>query len=150
MPIMVGVFVRAELLRALSRHGVERDIEMSGCALMAISARQRGCHDRGASEQTRPHVLGSMEVLDFGRTIRKAVGLIEARGGCFGAGSGALDKKRPGRRAKANYVAIREGHCFVSSSVMAWRAGKIPRLPYYAKGYSGGNGAASRPPSDEE
>ena len=52
-------------------------------------------------------------MLDFGRTIKKAVALIEAAGAASVQVAVALDKKRPDAVAKADYVAFEAGNDFV-------------------------------------
>ena len=52
-------------------------------------------------------------VLDFGRTIKKAVSLIEAAGAASVQVAVALDKKTPGAVAKPDFVAFETGNDFV-------------------------------------
>ncbi|HVZ27051.1 MAG TPA: phosphoribosyltransferase family protein [Rhizomicrobium sp.] len=78
------------------------------------------------------HVLVIDGVLDFGRTIKKAVALIEAAGAASVQVAVALDKKRPNAVAKANYVAFETGNDFVIGYGMD-DAGKFRGLPYIGK-----------------
>ena len=80
MPILVGGFIfAADLVRALAREGVELEIEMLwlrsyGDKRVASAISMIA----GPSEQIAGrHVLVIDGVLDFGRTIKKAVALIE-------------------------------------------------------------------------
>ena len=81
MPVLVGGFIFAgDLVRALARQGVELEIEMLwlrsyGDKRVASAISMIA----GPSEQIAGrHVLVIDGVLDFGRTIKKAVALIEA------------------------------------------------------------------------
>jgi hypoxanthine phosphoribosyltransferase len=71
-------------------------------------------------------------VRDFGRTIKKAVGLIEAAGAASVQVAVALDKKRPDAVAKADYVAFEAGNDFVIGYGMD-DAGKYRALPYIGR-----------------
>ena len=135
MPVLVGGFVfAADLLRALAWEGVAMDVEMIWLrsygdkrAASAISM------IAGPSEQIAGHhVLVIDGVLDFGRTIKKAVALIEAAGAASVQVAVALDKKRPGAMAKADYVAFESGNDFVIGYGMD-DAGKHRALPYISK-----------------
>ncbi len=135
MPILVGGFIfAADLLRGLSRHGLELDVEMLwlrsyGDKRVASAVSMIA----GPSEEIAGrHVLVIDGVLDFGRTIKKAVGLIEAAGAASVQVAVALDKKRPNAMAKANYVAFETGNDFVIGYGMD-DAGKFRGLPYIAK-----------------
>jgi hypoxanthine phosphoribosyltransferase len=135
MPILVGGFIfAADLMRAMSRHGLELDIEMLwlrsyGDKRVASAVSMIA----GPSEQIAGrHVLVIDGVLDFGRTIKKAVALIEAAGAASVQVAVALDKKRPNAVAKANYVAFETGNDFVIGYGMD-DAGKFRGLPYIGK-----------------
>jgi hypoxanthine phosphoribosyltransferase len=135
MPVLVGGFMFAsDLVRALAREGVELEIEMLwlrsygdkrvSSAISMIA---------GPSEQIAGrHVLVIDGVLDFGRTIKKAVSLIEAAGAASVQVAVALDKKRPEAVAKADYVAFEAGNDFVIGYGMD-DAGKHRALPYISK-----------------
>src|ERR1700744_3146093 len=135
MPVLVGGFVfAADLVRALAWEGVSLDIEMIwlrsyGDKRVASAISMIA----GPSEQIAGrHVLVIDGVLDAGRTIRKAVALIEAAGAASVQVAVALDKKRPNAVAKANYVAFETGNDFVIGYGMD-DAGKFRGLPYIAK-----------------
>jgi hypoxanthine phosphoribosyltransferase len=135
MPILVGGFVfAADLVRALAKEGVELEIEMLwlrsygdkrvSSAISMIA---------GPSEQIAGrHVLVMDGVLDFGRTLKKAVGLIEAAGAASVQVAVALDKQRPDAMAKADYVAFEVGNDFVIGYGMD-DAGKHRALPYISR-----------------
>jgi hypoxanthine phosphoribosyltransferase len=135
MPILVGGFIfAADLLRSLSRHGLELDIEMLwlrsyGDKRVASAVSMIA----GPSEQIAGrHVLVIDGVLDLGRTIKKAVGLIEAAGAASVQVAVALDKKRLDAVAKADYIAFETGNDFVIGYGMD-DAGKFRGLPYIGK-----------------
>ncbi len=135
MPILVGGFIfAADLVRALAREGVELEIEMLwlrsyGDKRVASAISMIA----GPSEQIAGrHVLVIDGVLDFGRTIKKAVALIEAAGAASVQVAVALDKKRPDAVAKADYVAFESGNDFVIGYGMD-DAGKHRALPYISK-----------------
>src|SRR5580698_818613 len=135
MPILVGGFIfAADLVRALAREGVELEIEMLwlrsyGDKRVASAISMIA----GPSEQIAGrHVLVIDGVLDFGRTIKKAVSLIEAAGAASVQVVVALDKKRPDAVAKADYVAFEAGNDFVIGYGMD-DAGKHRALPYISK-----------------
>ena len=135
MPVLVGGFVfAADLIRALSRQGVDLDVEMLwlrsyGDKRVASAISMIA----GPSEQIAGrHVLVIDGVLDFGRTIKKAVSLIEAAGAASVQVAVALDKKRPDAVAKADYVAFESGNDFVIGYGMD-DAGKHRALPYISK-----------------
>ena len=107
MPVLVGGFVfAADLIRALAWEGVPMDIEMiwlrsygdrksSGAVSMVA----------GPSEQIAGrHVLVVDGVLDNGRTVAKAVSLIQAAGAASVQVAVMLDKQRSDCVAKAEYV----------------------------------------------
>ena len=135
MPILVGGFIfAADLVRALAKEGVELDIEMLwlrsygdkrvSSAISMIA---------GPSEQIAGrHVLVIDGVLDFGRTIKKAVGLIEAAGAASVQVAVALDKKTPGAVAKADFVAFETGNDFVIGYGMD-DAGRFRSLPFISR-----------------
>ena len=135
MPILVGGFIfAADLVRALAREGVELEIEMLwlrsyGDKRVASAISMIA----GPSEQIAGrHVLVIDGVLDFGRTIKKAVGLIQAAGAASVQVAVALDKKRPDAVAKADYVGFEAGNDFVIGYGMD-DAGKHRALPYISK-----------------
>ena len=135
MPVLVGGFVfAADLIRALSRQGVDLDVEMLwlrsyGDKRVASAISMIA----GPSEQIAGrHVLVIDGVLDFGRTIKKAVSLIEAAGAASVQVAVALDKKRPDAVAKADFVAFETGNDFVIGYGMD-DAGKFRSLPYIGK-----------------
>ena len=135
MPVLVGGFVfAADLLRALSWEGMALDVEMIwlrsyGDKRVASAISMIA----GPSEQIAGrHVLVIDGVLDFGRTIKKAVSLIEAAGAASVQVAVALDKKRPDAVAKADYVAFEAGNDFVIGYGMD-DAGKHRALPYISR-----------------
>jgi hypoxanthine phosphoribosyltransferase len=135
MPILVGGFIfAADLVRALAREGVELEIEMLwlrsyGDKRVASAISMIA----GPSEQIAGrHVLVMDGVLDFGRTIKKAVSLIQAAGAASVQVAVALDKKRPDAVAKADYVAFEAGNDFVIGYGMD-DAGKHRAQPYISR-----------------
>jgi hypoxanthine phosphoribosyltransferase len=135
MPILVGGFVfAADLVRALAKEGVELDIEMLwlrsyGDKRVASAISMIA----GPSEQIAGrHVLVIDGVLDMGRTIQKAVSLIEAAGAASVQVAVALDKQRSGAVARADYVAFETGNDFVIGYGMD-DAGKFRGLPYISR-----------------
>ena len=136
MPILVGGFIfAADLIRALSRQGVDLDIEMLWLrsygdkrTASAVSMIAGPSEDIIAGRD----VLVIDGVLDFGRTIKKAVSLIEAAGAASVQVAVALDKKRPDAVAKADFVAFDTGNDFVIGYGMD-DAGKFRSLPYIGK-----------------
>jgi hypoxanthine phosphoribosyltransferase len=135
MPVLVGGFIfAADLVRALAKEGVELEIEMLwlrsyGDKRVASAISMIA----GPSEQIAGrHVLVIDGVLDFGRTITKAVGLIEAAGAASVQVAVALDKKRADAVAKADYVAFEAGNDFVIGYGMD-DAGKYRALPYIGR-----------------
>ena len=135
MPILVGGFIFAgDLVRALAKEGVELEIEMLwlrsyGDKRVASAISMIA----GPSEQIAGrHVLVIDGVLDFGRTIKKAVGLIQAAGAASVQVAVALDKKRPDAVAKADYVGFEAGNDFVIGYGMD-DAGKYRALPYIGR-----------------
>jgi hypoxanthine phosphoribosyltransferase len=135
MPVLVGGFVfAADLLRALAWEGVAMDVEMiwlrsygdkrvtSAISMIA-----------GPSEQiTGRHVLVIDGVLDAGRTIAKAMSLIEAAGAASVQVAVMLDKQRGDAVAKADYVGFTMGNDFVIGYGMD-DAGRHRGLPYIGK-----------------
>jgi hypoxanthine phosphoribosyltransferase len=135
MPILVGGFVfAADLVRALAEEGVELDIEMLwlrsyGDKRVASAISMIA----GPSEQIAGrHVLVIDGVLDFGRTIKKAVSLIEAAGAASVRVAVALDKQRPDCAAKADHVGFVIGNDFVIGYGMD-DAGRYRGLPYIGR-----------------
>src|SRR5665213_2581986 len=113
MPVLVGGFIfAADLVRALAKEGVELEIEMLwlrsyGDKRVASAISMIA----GPSEQIAGrHVLVIDGVLDFGRTIKKAVGLIEAAGAASVQVAVAPVKKLPDAVAKADYVGFEAGN----------------------------------------
>ncbi len=135
MPILVGGFVfAADLLRALAWEGVALDVEMIwlrsyGDKRVASAISMVA----GPSEQIAGrHVLVIDGVLDAGRTIAKAVSLIEAAGAASVQVAVMLDKQRRDAVAKADYVGFPVGDDFVIGYGMD-DAGKYRGLPYIGK-----------------
>ena len=135
MPVLVGGFVfAADLLRALAWEGVAMDVEMIwlrsyGDKRVASAISMIA----GPSEQIAGrHVLVIDGVLDAGRTIAKAVSLIEAAGAASVQVAVILDKQRGDAVAKADYVGFTVGPDFVVGYGMD-DAGKHRSLPYIGK-----------------
>lgn len=135
MPILVGGFVfAADLLRALSRQGLDLAVEMLwlrsyGDKRVASAISMIA----GPSEQIAGrHVLVIDGVLDAGRTVRKAVSLIEAAGAASVRVAVALDKERPDAVARADHVGFAIGNDFVIGYGMD-DAGAYRSLPYIGK-----------------
>ena len=135
MPSLVGGFVfAAELVRALALEGVSLDIEMLwlrsyGDKRVASAVSMIA----GPSEQIAGrHVLVIDGVLDAGRTIKKAVSLIEAAGAASVRVVVALDKQRPDAVAQADHVGFVIGNEFVIGYGMD-DAGHYRSLPYIGK-----------------
>ena len=131
MPILVGGFIfAADLLRALAREGVDLEVEMLwlrsyGDKRVASAISMIA----GPSEQIAGrHVLVIDGVLDFGRTIAKAVSLIKAAGAASVQVAVAVDKRRPDAVAKADFVGFEAGNDFVIGYGMD-DAGKYRALP---------------------
>jgi len=135
MPVLVGGFVfAADLLRALAWEGVPMDVEMIwlrsyGDKRVASAISMIA----GPSEQIAGrHVLVIDGVLDAGRTIAKAVSLIQAAGAASVQVAVMLDKKRGDAVAKADYVGFTVGNEFVIGYGMD-DAGRYRGLPYIGK-----------------
>jgi hypoxanthine phosphoribosyltransferase len=135
MPVLVGGFVFAsDLLRALAWEGVAMDVEMIwlrsyGDKRVASAISMIA----GPSEQIAGrHVLVIDGVLDAGRTIAKAVSLIEAAGAASVQVAVILDKQRRDAVAKADYVGFPVGNDFVIGYGMD-DAGRYRGLPYIGK-----------------
>ncbi len=132
MPILVGGFVfAADLVRALSRKGLELDVEMLWLRSYG-DKRVAGAISMiaGPSEQiTGRHVLVVDGVLDVGRTIEKARALIEAAGAASVRIAVLLDKQQPDRVATADHVGFAIGDQFVIGYGMD-DAGRHRGLPY--------------------
>ncbi|HKB96012.1 MAG TPA: phosphoribosyltransferase family protein [Rhizomicrobium sp.] len=135
MPVLVGGFVfAADLLRALTWEGVAMDVEMIwlrsyGDKRVASAISMIA----GPSEQIAGrHVLVIDGVLDAGRTIAKAVSLIEAAGAASVQVAVILDKQRGDAVAKADYVGFPVGNDFVIGYGMD-DAGRYRGLPYIGK-----------------
>ena len=135
MPILVGGFVfAADLVRALSKEGVNLEVEMLwlrsyGDKRVASAISMIA----GPSEQIAGrHVLVIDGVLDAGRTIRKAVSLIEAAGAASVRVVVALDKQRPDAVATADHVGFAVGNDFVIGYGMD-DAGRYRTLPYISR-----------------
>ena len=135
MPVLVGGFVfAADLIRALAWEGVPMGIEMIWLrsygdkrAASAVSM------IAGPSEQiTGRHVLVVDGVLDAGRTISKAISLIQAAGAASVQVAVMLDKQRTDRVASADYVGFNVGDDFVIGYGMD-DAGRYRGLPYIGK-----------------
>ncbi len=135
MPILVGGFVfAADLVRALSKEGVDLAVEMLwlrsyGDKRVASAVSMIA----GPSEQIAGHhVLVIDGVLDAGRTIKKAVSLIEAAGAASVRVVVALDKQRPDAVAHADHVGFVIGNDFVIGYGMD-DAGHYRTLPYIGR-----------------
>jgi len=135
MPILVGGFVfAADLVRALSKEGVNLEVEMLwlrsyGDKRVASAISMIA----GPSEQIAGrHVLVIDGVLDAGRTIKKAVSLIEAAGAASVRVAVALDKQRPGAVARADHVGFTVGNDFMIGYGMD-DAGRYRTLPYIGR-----------------
>ncbi|MGZ5920390.1 MAG: phosphoribosyltransferase [Rhizomicrobium sp.] len=135
MPILVGGFVfAADLVRALSKEGVDLAVEMLwlrsyGDKRVASAVSMIA----GPSEQIAGHhVLVIDGVLDAGRTIKKAVSLIEAAGAASVRVVVALDKQRPDAVANADHVGFVIGNDFVIGYGMD-DAGHYRTLPYIGR-----------------
>jgi len=135
MPVLVGGFVfAADLLRALAWEGVAMDVEMIwlrsyGDKRVASAVSMIA----GPSEQIAGrHVLVIDGVLDAGRTVAKAVSLIEAAGAASVQVAVILDKQRSDALAKADYVGFTIGNDFVIGYGMD-DAGRHRGLPYIGK-----------------
>jgi hypoxanthine phosphoribosyltransferase len=135
MPVLVGGFVfAADLIRALAWEGVPMDVEMIwlrsyGDKRVASAISMIA----GPSEQIAGrHVLVIDGVLDAGRTIAKAVSLIQAAGAASVQVAVMLDKQRRDAVAKADYVGFPIGDDFVIGYGMD-DAGRYRGLPYIGK-----------------
>ena len=135
MPVLVGGFVfAADLVRALAWEGVPLDIEMLwlrsyGDKRVASAISMIA----GPSEQIAGrHVLVIDGVLDAGRTIAKAVSLIQAAGAASVQVAVMLDKQRPDAVARADFVGFPIGNDFVIGYGID-DAGKFRGLPYIGK-----------------
>ena len=135
MPVLVGGFVfAADLIRALAWEGVPLEVEMIwlrsyGDKRVASAISMIA----GPSEQiTGRHVLVIDGVLDAGRTIAKAVSLIQAAGAASVQVAVILDKQRGDAVAKADYVGFPVGNDFVIGYGMD-DAGRYRGLPYIGK-----------------
>ena len=135
MPVLVGGFVfAADLIRALAWEGVAMDVEMIwlrsyGDKRVASAISMIA----GPSEQIAGrHVLVIDGVLDAGRTIAKAVSLIQAAGAASVQVAAMLDKQRGDAVAKADYVGFPVGNDFVIGYGMD-DAGRYRGLPYIGK-----------------
>jgi hypoxanthine phosphoribosyltransferase len=135
MPILVGGFVfAADLVRALSKEGIDLTVEMLwlrsyGDKRVANAISMIA----GPSEQIAGrHVLVIDGVLDAGRTIKKAVSLIEAAGAASVRVVVALDKQRDDAVARADHVGFTVGNDFVIGYGMD-DAGQYRALPYIGK-----------------
>jgi hypoxanthine phosphoribosyltransferase len=135
MPVLVGGFVfAADLIRALDKEGVRLDVEMLwlrsyGDKRVASAISMVA----GPSEQIAGrHVMVMDGVLDFGRTIAKAVSLIEAAGAASVQVAVMLDKQRKDAVATADYVGFTVGDEFVIGYGMD-DSGRYRGLSYIGK-----------------
>jgi hypoxanthine phosphoribosyltransferase len=135
MPVLVGGFVfAADLIRALAWEGVPLDVEMIwlrsyGDKRVASAISMIA----GPSEQIAGrHVLVIDGVLDAGRTVAKAVSLIQAAGAASVQVAVMLDKRRSDAVAQADYVGFTIGNDFVIGYGMD-DAGRYRGLPYIGK-----------------
>ncbi len=131
MPILVGGFVfAADLVRALSKEGVDLTVEMlwlrsyGDKRVASAISMIAGPSDQIAGR----HVLVIDGVLDAGRTVKKAVSLIEAAGAASVRVVVALDKQR----ADADHVGFTIGDDFVIGYGMD-DAGQYRALPYIGR-----------------
>lgn len=135
MPVLLGGFVfAADLIRALSWEGVPMDVEMIWLRTYGDGRTGRAVSMvAGPSEQIAGrHVLVIDAVLDAGRTVAKAVSLIQAAGAASVQVAVMLDKQRPDCGAHADYVGFTVGDDFVIGYGMD-EAGKHRGLPYIGK-----------------
>jgi hypoxanthine phosphoribosyltransferase len=135
MPVLVGGFVfAADLIRALNWEGLALDVEMIwlrsyGDKRVASAISMIA----GPSEQIAGrHVLVIDGVLDAGRTIAKAVSLIQAAGAASVQVAAMLDKQRPDAVARADYVGFTIGNDFIIGYGMD-DAGRYRGLPYIGR-----------------
>jgi len=135
MPILLGGFVfAAELVRALSKCGVDLAVEMlwlrsyGDKRVASAISMIAGPSDQIAGR----HVLVIDGVLDAGRTIKKAVSLIEAAGAASVRVVALLDKQRADRVAHADHIGFQIGDDFVIGYGMD-DAGRYRALPYIAR-----------------
>ncbi|MEP6830794.1 MAG: phosphoribosyltransferase family protein [Rhizomicrobium sp.] len=135
MPILVGGFVfAADLVRALSKEGIDLEVEMLwlrsyGDKRVANAISMIA----GPSEQIAGrHILVIDGVLDAGRTVKKAVSLIEAAGAASVRVVVALDKQRADAVATADHVGFVVGNDFVIGYGMD-DAGQYRALPYIGR-----------------
>lgn len=135
MPVLVGGFVfAADLIRALAWEGVSLDVEMIwlrsyGDKRVASAISMIA----GPSEQIAGrHVLVIDGVLDAGRTIAKAVSLIQAAGAASVQVAVMLDKRKADAVAHADFVGFTIGDDFVVGYGMD-DAGHDRGLPYIGK-----------------
>lgn len=135
MPILVGGFVfAADLVRALSKEGVDLAVEMlwlrsyGDKRVASAISMIAGPSDQIAGR----HVLVIDGVLDAGRTIKKAVSLIEAAGAASVRVVALLDKQRADRVAHADHVGFQIGDDFVIGYGMD-DAGQYRSLPYIGR-----------------
>jgi hypoxanthine phosphoribosyltransferase len=135
MPVLVGGFVfAADLIRALNWEGLALDVEMIwlrsyGDKRVASAISMIA----GPSEQIAGrHVLVIDGVLDAGRTIAKAVSLIQAAGAASVQVAAMLDKQRPDAEARADYVGFTIGNDFIIGYGMD-DAGRYRGLPYIGR-----------------
>ena len=135
MPILVGGFVfAADLVRALSKEGVDLAVEMlwlrsyGDKRVASAISMIAGPSDQIAGR----HVLVIDGVLDAGRTIKKAVSLIEAAGAASVRVVALLDKRRADRVAQADHVGFEIGDDFVIGYGMD-DAGQYRSLPYIGR-----------------
>jgi hypoxanthine phosphoribosyltransferase len=135
MPVLVGGFVfAADLLRALAWEGAAMDVEMIWLRSYG-DKRMSGAISMiaGPSEQIAGrHVLVVDGVLDAGRTIAKAVSLIQAAGAASVQVAVMLDKQRADAVARADYMGFPVGNDFVVGYGMD-DAGRYRGLPYIGK-----------------
>lgn len=136
MPVLVGGFVfAADLIRALAWEAVSLDVEMIwlrsyGDKRVASAVSMIA----GPSEQIAGrHVLVIDGVLDAGRTVAKALSLIQAAGAASVQVAVMLDKGRADCVAKADYVGFTVG---MDDFVVGYGmddAGRHRGLPYIGK-----------------
>ena len=131
-----SLYLRAnrDLVRALSKEGVDLAVEMlwlrsyGDKRVASAISMIAGPSDQIAGR----HVLVIDGVLDAGRTIKKAVSLIEAAGAASVRVVALLDKQRADRVAHADHVGFQIGDDFVIGYGMD-DAGRYRALPYIGR-----------------
>lgn len=135
VPVLAGAFVfAADLLRALSRHGLDLPV-----AFMSLS-RYGGARAGGAAFALRldvgeaargRHVLLVDGVLDRGDTLAEAGALLRQAGAASVATAVAVDKRRPDALLRADFAAFTGVDAFLVGYGMD-DAGRGRGLPFIA------------------